>query len=174
MTPPDSPSLLSTLTVAAVVPAAGQAPALMAAAGFGEGQDPRPMLAWYAIGGLAFLAMLARNLIGFFADLGKVRGAKKRRQMEEGEAEGEPLGFVDWHKHNEEISAAHQKVDRLETDLISRIDAVRRELTEKVDRVNNTVTAVGADAAAAKAGAAATNTLLKQVLTRMTKGGTLS
>ncbi len=167
----------TTLTLAAAGLAASKAPLLAEAvtSGFGEGQDPRPMLAWYAIGGLAFLVMLARNAVGFFSDLGEIRGRKKRQRLEkDGQLPPATQFGVDWQTHNREVSEVHQKVDRLETDLMNKMDEFRRELAGTLQQQGNSITAVASDAAAAKAGAKATNDLLRDLVKRMTKGGAVT
>lgn len=149
-------SPLSILVTAAATAAMARGPHFMASAGFGPGEDPRPMLAWYAIGGIAFLALFVRNVVGTWRDLkGKGSNADLEKRITALERNpGTPAG-----EHKEDIG-----------DVYGRIETVRTELDTKITTLTNSTASLHADLAATRAETRTLNASVRQ-LVQLIKSG---
>lgn len=144
---PTEPSITALLTNTAFTAAATATPAV-SGVGFGDDQNPGPLLLWYALGGLAFLAMLLRNVAGFVRDI-RGSGAAEKKDVS---------GHVSSTDHNDDIAAVY---DRLEK--------IRGEIDQKISQQTNTLSRMASDIAAARTAHEITSRSMKQMLAIITR-----
>ncbi len=152
-------SPLSILTTAAAAAAMARGPAVMASAGFGPGEDPRPLLAWWAIGGLAFLAMFARNVIGAYRDW---KGKKDSSSPAALDSITQRVAMLESRAAVPSVPSDEHKTDI--GDVYTRLEDVRKELDGKITQQGHALTKLAADIAGSRAETRSLNESVRAML----------